>query len=133
MMSEFGRRSRPRTRGASHVVPPRAILSVLALVGLASALFYGRAVAPTVSRFAVQSHPEVRLQALTRYVNPLIGTFGNGNVFPGADLPFGMVQWSPDTAPSGITRPAGYFYRDPIITGFPLTHISGAGCVQYDD
>lgn len=59
-------------------------------------------------------------------VNPLIGTSGSGNTFPGADVPFGMVQWSPDTPsrPSG----GGYAYGDTSLTGFSLTHISGPGC-----
>jgi putative alpha-1,2-mannosidase len=61
-------------------------------------------------------------------VNPIIGTDGGGNTFPGASLPFGMVQWSPDT-----NTDAWYFYKDKQITGFGLTHISGAGCPLYGD
>jgi predicted alpha-1,2-mannosidase len=59
-------------------------------------------------------------------VNPLIGTSGYVDDFPGADVPFGMVQWSPDTP----SRPAGggYEYNDDAISGFSLTHISGPGC-----
>jgi predicted alpha-1,2-mannosidase len=59
-------------------------------------------------------------------VNPIIGTSGAVDDFPGADVPFGMVQWSPDTP----SRPAGggYEYRDRTVTGFSLTHISGPGC-----
>ncbi len=95
-------------------------------------------VAATHTRSAFSPGTGARVQTFhairpVHYVNPFIGTFGDGNVFPGADTPFGMVQWSPDTGPSGITRPGGYFYRDAHITGFPLTHLSGAGCVQYDD
>jgi len=59
-------------------------------------------------------------------VNPLIGTTHNGNTFPGADAPFGMLQWSPDTATS--PRGGGYSYDDTSITGFSLTHVSGPGC-----
>jgi len=61
-------------------------------------------------------------------VNPFIGTAGGGNTFPGASLPFGMVQWSPDT-----NQDAWYFYNDKQIQGFSLTHISGAGCPLYGD
>ena len=61
-------------------------------------------------------------------VNPIIGTDGGGNTFPGATLPFGMVQWSPDT-----NTDAWYFYKDKQITGFGMTHISGAGCTVYGD
>jgi predicted alpha-1,2-mannosidase len=59
-------------------------------------------------------------------VNPFIGTTNSADDFPGADVPFGMVQWSPDTPsrPSG----GGYEYNDSSITGFSLTHISGPGC-----
>ncbi|MER6205747.1 lectin [Streptomyces sp. NPDC001642] len=59
-------------------------------------------------------------------VNPFIGTSNEANDFPGADVPFGMVQWSPDTTsrPSG----GGYEYNDSAITGFSLTHIAGPGC-----
>ena len=61
-------------------------------------------------------------------VNPIIGTAGGGNTFPGATLPFGMMQWSPDTG-----KDAWYYYNDKQITGFGLTHISGAGCPLYGD
>jgi predicted alpha-1,2-mannosidase len=59
-------------------------------------------------------------------VNPLIGTSNAADDFPGADVPFGMVQWSPDTP----SRPdgGGYEYNDSSITGFSLTHIAGPGC-----
>ncbi len=59
-------------------------------------------------------------------VNPFIGTSNGGDTFPGADYPFGMVQWSPDTP----SRPAGggYSYGDSSITGFSLNHLSGPGC-----
>jgi predicted alpha-1,2-mannosidase len=59
-------------------------------------------------------------------VNPFVGTGGPGDVFPGADAPFGMLQWSPDT-----TRPSpggGYSASSSWITGFSLTHMSGSGC-----
>jgi predicted alpha-1,2-mannosidase len=59
-------------------------------------------------------------------VDPFIGTSHQADDFPGADLPFGMVQWSPDTPsrPNG----GGYEYGDSSITGFSLTHLSGPGC-----
>jgi predicted alpha-1,2-mannosidase len=59
-------------------------------------------------------------------VNPFIGTAGQGNVFPGADTPFGMLQWSPDTARP--TDGGGYSAGATSITGFSLTHMSGPGC-----
>jgi predicted alpha-1,2-mannosidase len=70
-------------------------------------------------------------------VNPFIGTGSGGAVvgdvdtFPGASLPFGMVQWSPDTPrrPPG----GGYAFDDHDITGFSLTHLSGVGCATGGD
>ncbi|HEX4004967.1 MAG TPA: GH92 family glycosyl hydrolase [Acidobacteriaceae bacterium] len=69
-------------------------------------------------------------QQLSPYesVDPIIGTAGGGNTFPGATLPFGMIQWSPDTGPD-----AWYDYGKKLIYGFSLTHISGAGCPVYGD
>ena len=61
-------------------------------------------------------------------VDPLIGTAGGGNTFPGATLPFGMVQWSPDTNADGW-----YKYDEKQLYGFSLTHISGAGCPLFGD
>lgn len=60
--------------------------------------------------------------------DPMIGTAGGGNTFPGASLPFGMMQWSPDT-----NKDAWYIYGDKQIRGFSLTHLSGAGCPLYGD
>ena len=74
------------------------------------------------------------LLSLTELVNPFIGTGGSGwfagDVFPGADTPFGMLQFSPDT-PSNI--PGGYAYSDNTIKGFSLDHFSGRGCQYMDD
>ena len=56
-------------------------------------------------------------------VNPFIGTQAEGNTSPGASLPFGMVQLSPDTG-----HYAGYRYTDDRIRGFSMTHVSGVGC-----
>jgi predicted alpha-1,2-mannosidase len=65
-------------------------------------------------------------------VNPMIGTALADDTFPGADAPFGMVQWSPDTAPNRAEG-GGYNYHDPLISGFSLTHISGPGCAAGGD
>ena len=60
-------------------------------------------------------------------------TFGGGHNFPGAAVPFGMVQWSPDTTPADRNGRGGYDYRDSHVRGFSLTHLSGAGCSLYGD
>lgn len=74
-----------------------------------------------------QSSEIIPDEKLTDFVNPFIGTDGPGNTYPGATLPFGMVQLSPDIGISGWDRIAGYFYQDSIITGFSHTHLSGTG------
>jgi predicted alpha-1,2-mannosidase len=81
---------------------------------------------------------KAQVQDLVRYVNPLIGTHKMGHTFPGATVPFGMVQLSPETdtlqyAHQGkYNAPvyrycAGYQYDDPTIVGFSHTHFSGTG------
>ena len=71
-------------------------------------------------------------QNLVQYANPLCGTgnypvqWGDNNLFPGAVMPFGMIQWSPDTGAG--TKPGGYAYYDTQISGFSMDHLSGAGC-----
>ena len=70
---------------------------------------------------------------LTRYVNPFIGTGGHGHTFPGAIVPFGMVQLSPDTRLTGWDGCSGYHYSDSIIYGFSHTHLSGTGILDYGD
>jgi len=57
---------------------------------------------------------------------------GSIDTFPGADMPFGMLQWSPDTTPDRTTG-GGYSYKDSGISGFSLTHMSGPGCAVYGD
>lgn len=73
---------------------------------------------------------------VSRFVDPFIGTSGTPiggpiDTFPGADAPFGMMQWSPDT-PSRNAG-GGYDYGDTAITGFSLTHLSGPGCSVFGD
>ncbi|MFJ7150155.1 GH92 family glycosyl hydrolase [Streptomyces sp. NPDC100445] len=61
--------------------------------------------------------------SLTDLVNPFIGTENEGNTYPGAAVPFGMVQFSPDTGHN-----TGYDYSQNHIRGFSLVHLSGVGC-----
>lgn len=68
-----------------------------------------------------------QLTDYTQYVNPFIGTDFTGNTYPGAQVPFGMVQLSPDNGLPGWDRIAGYFYPDSTIAGFSHTHLSGTG------
>ena len=67
------------------------------------------------------------------FVNPFIGTGGHGHTYPGATLPHGMVQLSPDTRLDGWDGCSGYHYSDSFIYGFSHTHLSGTGCSDYGD
>lgn len=74
--------------------------------------------------------------SLTSLVDPFLGTSGTViggpiDTFPGADTPFGMVQWSPDTPSQNAG--GGYEFTDKEITGFSLTHLSGPGCSVFGD
>lgn len=66
-------------------------------------------------------------------VNPFIGTGGHGHTFPGAVMPFGMVQLSPDSRLEGWDGCSAYHYSDSIIYGFSHTHLSGTGVSDYGD
>lgn len=70
---------------------------------------------------------------LTSYVNPFVGTDGHGHTFPGAIVPFGQIQPSPDTRLEGWDGCSGYHYSDDTIFGFSHTHLSGTGCEDYGD
>jgi predicted alpha-1,2-mannosidase len=70
---------------------------------------------------------------LTQYVNPFIGTGAHGHTFPGASVPFGMVQLSQDTQLEGWDGCSGYHYSDSIVFGFSHTHLSGTGVPDYGD
>jgi predicted alpha-1,2-mannosidase len=80
-----------------------------------------------ISSFALGQNP-------SQYVNPFIGTGGHGHTFPGATLPFGMVQLSPDTRIDGSWDGcSGYHYSDATIYGFSHTHLNGTGCSDFGD
>ena len=88
---------------------------------------------------AAQSHASAPITDPAALVHPLDGT-GTGPVspgtvgeFPGADVPFGMMQWSPDTSPNAVQAGGGYDDADSKIGGFSLTHLSGTGCPSYQD
>lgn len=72
-------------------------------------------------------------ESLISYVNPFIGTGGHGHTYPGATMPFGMMQLSPDTRLDGWDGCSGYHYSDDEIYGFSHTHLSGTGVSDYGD
>lgn len=104
------------------------ILSSLALVLLATACAQMETSIPCQVLYEGKTFTQ-----LTDYVNPFIGTGGHGHTFPGATVPFGMVQLSPDTRLTGWDGCSGYHYSDSIIFGFSHTHLSGTGCSDYGD
>ncbi|MEH6306998.1 GH92 family glycosyl hydrolase [Olivibacter sp. CPCC 100613] len=70
---------------------------------------------------------------LVDYVDPFIGTGGHGHTFPGATVPFGMVQLSPDNGQAGWDWCSGYHYSENHIAGFSHTHLSGTGIGDWLD
>lgn len=72
-------------------------------------------------------------QDYTDFVNPFIGTGGHGHTYPGAVVPNGMIQPSPDTRIYQWDACSGYYYNDSTINGFSHTHLSGTGCGDYGD
>lgn len=69
----------------------------------------------------------------TQYVNVFIGTGGHGHTYPGAVVPHGAIQPSPDTRIYGWDACSGYYYNDSTINGFSHTHLSGTGCCDLGD
>ncbi len=68
------------------------------------------------------------------FVDPFIGTGGAGHTYPGATVPYGMLQLSPDTRIDGSWEGcSGYHYSDSVLYGFSHTHLSGTGCSDYGD
>ena len=67
------------------------------------------------------------------HVRPLVGTSGYGNVYPGAQVPFGGIQISPDTDNDFYDAASGYKYDHPTLMGFSLNHLSGTGIPDLGD
>ena len=68
---------------------------------------------------------------VAQYVDPLIGSAKDGNTYPGAVRPFGMISWSPTSTTGDQTSTGaanGYQYNATRVRGFSLTHVNGAGC-----
>src|SRR5882672_7682890 len=90
-------------------------------------------VASTSVLFFLFSFNLLAQKNLIQYVNPMIGTGGHGHTYPGAVVPHGMVQLSPDTRLEGWDGCSGYHYSDNVIYGFSHTHLSGTGISDYGD
>ena len=83
-----------------------------------------------ISLFKINTQAQ---QKLISYVDPFIGTGGHGHTFPGATVPFGMIQLSPDNGHGGWDWCGGYYYGDSVIAGFSHMHLSGTGIGDWCD
>ena len=68
-----------------------------------------------------------------QYVNTFIGGAANGHTFPGACVPFGLVQTSPVTGAIGWGYCSEYMNADSVVWGFTQTHLNGTGCMDLGD
>jgi predicted alpha-1,2-mannosidase len=116
--------------------PAATLVAAVAGILVSSLAAVGPAIATSAAATPTQPAP---VRDPTALVHPLDGT-GTGPVspgtvgeFPGADTPFGMMQWSPDTAPDAVQSGGGYADTDSNVNGFSLTHLSGSGCQAYQD
>jgi len=106
----------------------RQLLGRTVLAGLGSHLTWRAAAAE--SKSSADPHTAADSKAATdfcSYVDPFIGTGGHGHTYPGATVPFGMVQLSPDTDVGRWDACSGYQHDDTSILGFSHTHLSGTG------
>ncbi|MBQ9287604.1 MAG: GH92 family glycosyl hydrolase [Bacteroidaceae bacterium] len=86
-----------------------------------------------VTLFSLVSATAVAQTDYTQYVDPFVGTQGTGHTFPGACVPFGMIQTSPVTGAVGWDYCSEYIYTDKEIWGFTQNHLNGTGCMDLGD
>src|SRR6476659_10674458 len=101
----------------AHSLDRRSFLKVAALSSLAA----------NRKAWAALGNRTVTSRDVNQFVNVFIGTGGHGHTYPGATVPFGMAQLSPDTHNDGWDWCSGYHYSDSSIMGFSHTHLSGTG------
>jgi predicted alpha-1,2-mannosidase len=82
---------------------------------------------------SVEKLTDIKSKDVLQYVNPFIGTGFHGHTFPGAVVPHGRVQLSPDTHLMGWDASSGYHYDDTTLFGFSHTHLSGTGIGDLGD
>ncbi len=115
------------TVSRKETIPKEYLLMYVAPAAIAAVVFaltYGLAAATTNS---------FHMKQPVDYVDPFIGTGGHGHTYPGATVPFGMVQLSPDIGKRGWDYCSGYHYSDSMLVGFSHTHLSGTGCADLGD
>src|SRR5262245_20070204 len=84
-------------------------------------------------RMFANSNAMSSTRGMNQWVDVLIGTGGHGHTYPGATVPFGMVQLSPDTGVGDWDHCSGYHISDTSIMGFSHTHLSGTGAADLLD
>src|SRR6516225_9517666 len=113
----------------SRTVTRRKFVQAAALSGLAAAAKprWTAGACPSANGVAGEA------KGFTQFVDVFIGTGGHGHTYPGATVPFGMVQLSPDTFNGGWDHCSGYHHKDASIMGFSHTHLSGTGAADLLD
>jgi predicted alpha-1,2-mannosidase len=124
--------SQPQINGSSEREAPMRYSIVRAAWAVAATAVVIVAAAGTGSAATAPEVPAALVADPASVVDTRVLTTGGGNDFPGVDLPFGMIQWSPDTSPS---RPlgGGYNFNATQFRGFSLTHMAGPGCGAMQD
>ncbi len=105
----------------------RNFLSALSALPLSRLIGRNALGAKTAADVPVSAPSPSHEEEVTKFVKIAIGTGGHGHTYPGATVPFGMVQLSPDTYNDGWDWCSGYHYSDNSIMGFSHTHLSGTG------
>src|ERR1700724_2927083 len=105
----------------------RQLLGSTVLAGLGTHLTLRASAADSKAATASKAAASDPKTDFCSYVDPFIGTGGHGHTFPGATVPFGMVQLSPDTDVGRWDACSGYHHDDTSILGFSHTHLSGTG------
>src|SRR5271163_1501625 len=109
------------------MISRRKFMSALSALPM-SRLFGSRSVSAATATALLSSSPASSdPENVIQFVKIAIGTGGHGHTYPGATVPFGMVQLSPDTYNDGWDWCSGYHYSDSSIMGFSHTHLSGTG------
>ncbi|SFK27913.1 GH92 family glycosyl hydrolase [Rhodanobacter glycinis] len=110
------------------MVTRRQFLQGAAALTLIGGVGQQRALAAAVAGMRGTSSSAIpAAQGVSHYVDVFVGTGGHGHTYPGATMPFGMVQLSPDTNDAGWDACSGYHQNDGSIMGFSHTHLSGTG------
>src|SRR5271157_56684 len=110
------------------MISRRSFVAALSALPVSRLLSLRTRVAEDASLRSVSPAAKPDSEDFTKHVKIAVGTGGHGHTFPGATVPFGMVQLSPDTYNDDWDWCSGYHLSDSSIMGFSHTHLSGTGC-----